>query len=58
MASTMAEPVYVVFAAHQYGFVTTKGSSHGPMFLGTAFNVLLYGISITQTYLYLISFKK
>ncbi|KAJ3574716.1 hypothetical protein NP233_g1572 [Leucocoprinus birnbaumii] len=31
--------------------------SHGPMFLGTAFNVLLYGISITQTYLYLISFK-
>lgn len=30
---------------------------HGPMFLGTAFNVLLYGISITQTYLYLVSFK-
>ncbi|KIY45593.1 hypothetical protein FISHEDRAFT_7655, partial [Fistulina hepatica ATCC 64428] len=25
---------------------------HGPMFIGTVLNVLLYGISITQTYLY------
>jgi hypothetical protein len=32
-------------------------SSHGPLFLGAAFNVLLYGISITQTYLYLTSSK-
>ncbi|EKM79469.1 hypothetical protein AGABI1DRAFT_114029, partial [Agaricus bisporus var. burnettii JB137-S8] len=31
---------------------------HGPLFLGTAFNVLLYGISITQTYLYLTSSKE
>ncbi|KIY53989.1 hypothetical protein FISHEDRAFT_17078, partial [Fistulina hepatica ATCC 64428] len=26
--------------------------SHGPMLLGTSLNLLLYGISITQTYLY------
>ncbi|TRM66031.1 hypothetical protein BD626DRAFT_486562 [Schizophyllum amplum] len=26
--------------------------AHGPMLLGTFFNILLYGISITQTYIY------
>ncbi|KAF9454684.1 hypothetical protein P691DRAFT_770220 [Macrolepiota fuliginosa MF-IS2] len=31
--------------------------AHGPMFLGTAVNVFLYGISVTQTYLYLTSSK-
>ncbi|TFY83872.1 hypothetical protein EWM64_g153 [Hericium alpestre] len=30
---------------------------HGPMFIGTVVNAILYGISITQTYFYITSFK-
>ncbi|KAI5896768.1 uncharacterized protein SCHCODRAFT_01151025 [Schizophyllum commune H4-8] len=33
-------------------------AAHGPMLLGTFFNCILYGISITQTYLYWNSFSK
>ncbi|CAA7263412.1 unnamed protein product [Cyclocybe aegerita] len=32
--------------------------AHGPMFIGFIFNVLLYGIMITQVYLYFTTFKK
>ncbi|KAJ3812801.1 hypothetical protein F5876DRAFT_10604, partial [Lentinula aff. lateritia] len=31
---------------------------HGPMFIGYSFNIVLYGIMITQVYLYFSSFKK
>ncbi|KAL1683705.1 hypothetical protein EV122DRAFT_257312 [Schizophyllum commune] len=31
--------------------------AHGPMILGTFFNILLYGISITQTYIYWNTYK-
>ncbi|KAJ6473539.1 hypothetical protein C8R47DRAFT_1324345 [Mycena vitilis] len=30
--------------------------AHGPMFIGLLFNVILYGIMITQTYIYFITF--
>ncbi|KAL1743177.1 hypothetical protein HDZ31DRAFT_65287 [Schizophyllum fasciatum] len=33
-------------------------AAHGPMLLGTFFNCVLYGISITQTYLYWNNFAK
>jgi len=33
-------------------------NSHGPMFIGFVFNVLLYGIMVTQVYLYFTTFKK
>ncbi|KAJ4482007.1 hypothetical protein J3R30DRAFT_3851497 [Lentinula aciculospora] len=32
--------------------------AHGPMFIGYSFNIALYGIMITQVYLYFNSFKK
>ncbi|KAJ8080469.1 hypothetical protein PM082_017302 [Marasmius tenuissimus] len=32
--------------------------AHGPMFIGLLVNVLLYGIMITQVYLYFSSYKK
>ncbi|KAJ7161059.1 hypothetical protein C8R46DRAFT_905113, partial [Mycena filopes] len=32
--------------------------SHGPMFLGLAMNILLYGIMITQIYLYMTTYKR
>ncbi|EIM85962.1 uncharacterized protein STEHIDRAFT_168988 [Stereum hirsutum FP-91666 SS1] len=32
--------------------------AHGPIFIGTMINVVLWGISITQTYIYFSSFKK
>ncbi|GAW06794.1 hypothetical protein LENED_008743 [Lentinula edodes] len=32
--------------------------AHGPMFIGYSFNIVLYGIMITQVYLYFSSFKK
>lgn len=31
---------------------------HGPMFIGFSFNLILYGIMITQVYLYFNTFKK
>ncbi|KAA1469912.1 hypothetical protein DENSPDRAFT_650841 [Dentipellis sp. KUC8613] len=31
---------------------------HGPILLGTMLNLILYGISITQTYIYVTSFKQ
>ncbi|TRM64067.1 hypothetical protein BD626DRAFT_568663 [Schizophyllum amplum] len=33
-------------------------AAHGPMLLGTFFNVILYGISVTQTYLYWNNFSR
>jgi len=33
-------------------------ASHGPMFLGLTFNILLYGIMITQIYLYMTTYKR
>ncbi|KAK0469178.1 uncharacterized protein EV420DRAFT_1492886 [Desarmillaria tabescens] len=32
--------------------------AHGPMFIGFMFNVLLYGIMITQVYLYFTAYKQ
>ncbi|KIK57220.1 hypothetical protein GYMLUDRAFT_173227 [Collybiopsis luxurians FD-317 M1] len=32
--------------------------AHGPMFIGYSFNLILYGIMITQVYLYFNTFKK
>ncbi|CDO69998.1 hypothetical protein BN946_scf184973.g8 [Trametes cinnabarina] len=32
--------------------------TYGPIFIGVVFNILLYGIMITQTYLYFQSYKK
>ncbi|KAJ7607355.1 hypothetical protein FB45DRAFT_948141 [Roridomyces roridus] len=32
--------------------------AHGPMFLGLSMNILLYGIMITQTYLYFTTYKR
>jgi len=52
-----AELVYVLLYSEWFELIWTESLSHGPMFLGTAFNILFYGISITQTYLYLINYK-
>jgi hypothetical protein len=30
----------------------------GPMFIGTVFNVVLYGIMMTQVYMYFNTYKK
>ncbi|KAI0322364.1 hypothetical protein OF83DRAFT_797809 [Amylostereum chailletii] len=32
--------------------------AHGPIFIGTILNVVLYGISIAQTYIYLTTYKR
>ncbi len=32
--------------------------SYGPIFVGVVFNILLYGIMITQTYLYFNTYRK
>ncbi|TFY83870.1 hypothetical protein EWM64_g155 [Hericium alpestre] len=32
--------------------------AHGPIFIGTVINIILYGISIAQTYIYLTTYKK
>ena len=32
--------------------------AHGPMLIGLVFNVLLYGIMITQLYLYVTTYKR
>lgn len=32
--------------------VTWHVSSYGPIFVGLVFNILLYGMMVTQTYLY------
>ena len=31
---------------------------HGPIFIGTVINIILYGISIAQTYIYFSTYKK
>lgn len=33
-------------------------SSYGPIFVGVVFNIFLYGIMVTQTYLYFNTYKK
>lgn len=53
-----SEIVFVLSDCYASFIIDNADSSHGPLFLGTAFNVLLYGISITQTYLYLTSTKE
>jgi len=58
MASNFpAELVYVLQHSEWFKLIWTESLSHGPMFFGTAFNMLFYGISITQTYLHLINYK-
>ncbi|KAH9933212.1 uncharacterized protein BXZ73DRAFT_46508 [Epithele typhae] len=46
--------------AHTSLFLTPTPSlsSYGPIFIGVIFNTLLYGIMITQTYIYFTTFKQ
>ncbi|KAH9933209.1 uncharacterized protein BXZ73DRAFT_101171 [Epithele typhae] len=37
---------------------SVASATYGPIFIGVVFNVLLYGVTITQTYIYFTTFKK
>jgi hypothetical protein len=53
-----AEVAYVLFMTSQTQFYLNSVDSHGPMLIGTAFNVLLFGIMITQVYIYYTNYRR
>ncbi|KAA1469914.1 hypothetical protein DENSPDRAFT_651043 [Dentipellis sp. KUC8613] len=48
----------VLDRASNAGAVSIAKLVHGPMLVGTMLNLILYGISITQTYFYITSFRQ
>ena len=47
-----------ICAARSDTLLTQSRYRYGPIFIGVVFNVLLYGIMITQTFLYFTTYKK
>lgn len=58
MAKGPAEIAYVTYYSFRICQWQLDLFSHGPIFIGLMFNILLYGIMTTQTYLYFTTFKR
>lgn len=57
--TNLVKTLYVHFLL-QYHCVlfSDRNTSHGPLFIGIIFSVFLYGITVTQSYLYYTTYKK
>lgn len=53
-----ASITYVYILARGLASAQFLACSYGPIFIGVVFNIVLYGIMITQTYLYYNVYKR
>jgi hypothetical protein len=53
-----AEFVYVLSISFRILYILCIVNSHGPMLIGTMINIFLYGIMITQVYIYYTTYKR
>lgn len=61
MTKSLAEIMYVLNAQSRHGLIFAEMQHRnrlGPIYIGTILNVALYGIMITQVYLYFSNYKK